>query len=147
MKKIKKLWNYCWSIYKKYEEIINYLITGAIGVAISVASYAISRKIGFGLFESNIISWIIAVLSMYILNKLFVFKSKCTGKKELLKEFVSFISARIFTFFVETFILWLGADILKINDILVKIIAQIVIIILNYILSKLWIFNKNKISK
>lgn len=144
MKTIKKLWNYLWGIYHKYEEILNYLISGAIGVVISVVSYALSRKIGFGIIESNIISWVIAVICMYILNKLFVFKSKCSNRKELLKEFFSFVSARIFTFFVETFILWLGADVLKINDILIKIIAQIVIIILNYILSKIWIFNKEK---
>ena len=144
MQKLKELWNYIWDIYHKHEEIINYLISGVIGVVISVASYAISRKIGFGILESNVISWVIAVISMYILNKIFVFKSKCTNKKDLIKEFVSFISARIFTFLVETFILWLGADILKINDILVKIVAQAVIIILNYILSKIWIFNNNK---
>ena len=79
---------------------------------------------------------------MYILNKLFVFKTKNLAKKKLLKEFFSFVLARIFTLFIETFILYLGADIIKINDIFVKVIAQIIIIILNYIFSKLIIFKK-----
>ncbi len=141
---MKKLLNNIWQIYHKYEEILNYLIVGAIGVVISVVSYALSRWIGFNIVTSNIISWIIAVLCMYIMNKLFVFKTKLENKKALFKEFISFITARVFTLIVETLILYFGTNLLHINDLFVKVIAQIVIIILNYILSKLIIFNKNK---
>ena len=140
--KIKEIWNFCWEIYKKNEEIINYLITGAIGVAISISVYWICRKLHLDIVVSNVISWIIAVICMYILNKLFVFKTKCKNSISAFKEFIFFILARVFTLVVETLILWIGANILKINDIIVKIIAQIVIIILNYLLSKLWIFKK-----
>ena len=93
---------------------------------------------------SNIISWIIAVISMYLMNKAFVFKSKCENNKEVFKEFFSFIIARILTLIIETGILYIGAEYLKINDVIVKVIAQIIVIILNYIFSKLWIFKKNK---
>lgn len=129
-------------LYKKYEEIINYLVVGFIGVIISISSYAICRYFNLSILISNIVSWIISVIAMYILNKLFVFKTKNLAKKKLLKEFFSFVLARIFTLFIETFILYLGADIIKINDIFVKVIAQIIIIILNYIFSKLIIFKK-----
>lgn len=142
LKFIKKCKNFVLEIYKKNQEIWNYLITGGFGVVVSVASYELSRIIGFGIITSNIISWIIAVLFMYVTNKIIVFKSKCDNNKELIKEFFSFIVARLFTLFIETTVLYIGSDLLKINDIIVKIIAQIIIIILNYIFSKLLIFKK-----
>lgn len=117
---------------------------GALGVLVNVVSYSLCRFFGIDIFISNAISWIISVLFMYITNKLFVFKSKTNNLSELYKEFISFILARIFTLAVETAILYLGSKVLNINDIIVKIIAQIVIIILNYVLSKLWIFKKDK---
>ncbi len=117
---------------------------GALGVLVNVISYSLCRFIGIDIFVSNLISWIVSVLFMYITNKLFVFKSKTNTKLELFKEFISFVFARIFTLVVETGILYLGSKVLNINDIIVKVIAQVVIIILNYILSKLWIFKKDK---
>ena len=141
---IKKFWDWGWSVYHKKEELWNYLITGAIGTVISIASYSLCRCINLDIISSNVISWILAVVSMYIMNKLFVFKSKCNNIKELIKEFFAFIVARLFTLVVETAILYIGADLLKINDILVKVIAQIIIIVLNYVFSKLFIFKKSK---
>ena len=117
---------------------------GALGVLVNVVSYSLCRFIGIDIFISNVISWVISVLFMYITNKLFVFKSKTNNKSELFKEFLSFVLARVFTLVIETLILYLGSKVLNINDIIVKIIAQVVIIILNYILSKLWIFKKDK---
>ena len=81
---------------------------------------------------------------MYLTNKIFFIKIKKNNLFELIKEFISFVLARVFTLVVETGILFFGSNILKINDIIVKIIAQIIIIILNYILSKMLVFKKNK---
>ena len=65
---MKKFWNWGWSIYHKNEEVWNYLISGALGVVISVASYALcSRLLMLNVIVSNIISWIIAVISMYLM--------------------------------------------------------------------------------
>ena len=144
IKLIKRFWNWGWGIYHKNEEVWNYLISGALGMVISIATYALCRFIGLDIIVSNVVSWIVAVLFMYVTNKLFVFKSKCETKKELWKEFCSFVMARILTLVIESAILYVGADILKINDIIVKVIAQVVIIILNYVFSKIWIFKKNK---
>lgn len=142
MKYLKAFWNWGWGIYHKNEELWNYLITGAIGVVISVVSYALCRKMLFSIVLSNFISWIIAVISMYFMNKYFVFKTRANSKVEVVEEFFAFVAARIFTLVVETGILYLGSEIINMNDIFVKIIAQITIIILNYILSKLFIFKK-----
>lgn len=143
-KYIKKFWDWGWSIYHKNEELWNYLIVGGIGVIISIASYWGCRQFGINVVVSNVISWIITVLAMYILNKIFVFKTKCESSKALAKEFAYFIIARLLTLFIETAILYIGTDIIHFNDIIVKVFAQIVIIILNYIFSKLIIFRKKK---
>lgn len=141
---MKKKWNLIWDIYHKKEEVWNYLISGAFGFVISIVSYWLFREIGFSLEISNVLSWIIAVISMYLTNKYFVFKTKCNTKKEVIKEFISFIAARIFTLIAETVILYLGFNFLHLNDIIVKIFAQIIVIILNYVFSKIFIFKKQK---
>jgi putative flippase GtrA len=131
------------NLYKKYEEIINYLIFGFLGVVVSVGTYTIAR-IWFDIVVSNVISWILAVIFMYVTNKLFVFKSRGLKRLALLKEFAEFVGARIVTLLIETGILLLCSEVIRMNDIVAKVIAQIVIIILNYILSKFWIFKKKK---
>lgn len=137
-----KIYRKCLNLYHKYEEVINYLITGFIGVVVSVLSFYICRKIKLSILFSNIISWIIAVILMYILNKLFVFKTKTENNKQLMQEFFSFIFARIITLIIETIIIYVGVILITKNDTIVKVFAQIVIIILNYIFSKIFIFKK-----
>ena len=139
-----KLFKECLKLYHKYEEIINYLITGFIGVVVNVASFYVCRQISLSILVSNVISWIVAVILMYILNKLFVFKSKKENNKQLFQEFCSFVFARIITLIIETLILYLGVLLITKNDIVIKIIAQIVTIILNYIFSKFIIFKKKE---
>ena len=89
----------------------------------------------------------IAVIFMNFMNKYFVLKTKANNKVEVIKDFFHFVIARIFTLVIETGILYLGSEIINMNDIFVKIIAQITIIILNYILSKLFIFKKKNHNK
>ena len=138
-----KIYKKCINLYHKYEEIINYLITGFIGVVVSVLSFYICRKINLSILFSNIISWIIAVILMYILNKIFVFKTKTEKYKQLIQEFFLFVFARIVTLIIETIIIYVGVLFITKNDTIVKVFAQIVIIILNYIFSKLFIFKKS----
>lgn len=126
--------------YKKYEEIINYLINGFLGVIVSVGTYSLFRYFRLSIVISNVLSWVIGVLFMYITNKIFVFKSKTKGKTDFVKEFFSFVVARVFTLIVETLILYFGSFL--INDLICKIIAQVIIIILNYIISKFLVFKK-----
>lgn len=130
-------------MYVKNKEVINYLIFGFLTFAVSMITYYLSRLL-FDYVVSNIISWVLAVLFAYITNKLFVFESKTNNLKELINEFVKFIGGRIFTLILETLILYLMVDLMHINDMVVKLIAQVIVIITNYILSKLIIFKKSK---
>lgn len=141
MKKIIKL-------YRKYEEIINYIIVGALTTLISLITYYVcvltffEPKNALELQAANLISWIISVIFSYFTNRIFVFKSK---SKKKIKEFLSFVTARILTLVLDMLIMFIMVTILEINDKLSKLIVQVIVIALNYIFSKLFIFKKNSI--
>lgn len=134
------------NIYKKNKEIINYLIFGVLTTVVSFVVYFIFAKV-FKIDEviSNVISWFFSVLFAFITNKLYVFESKETGKKTLLKEIISFYLARLFTGVVcDLGVFALMVKIFKINDVLSKLVTQVIVIVLNYVLSKLFVFKQNK---
>ena len=142
MKKIiKKVWN----LYKKYDEMINYLIVGGLTTVVSLGTYYfcvytfLNPNNAFQLQIANIISCISCVTFAYFTNRIFVFKSKRTDK---LKEAISFYGSRIATLLLEMGIMFVFVTILHFNDKIIKLVAQVVITILNYVLSKLLIFKK-----
>lgn len=140
MESIKKL-------YKKYEEIINYIIVGGLTTVVSLGSYYIcvltflDPKISLQLQLANIISWVCAVTFAYFTNRIFVFKSKNSNK---LKEATSFYTSRLATLFMDMAIMFLIVTVLHGNDKIAKIIVQVVVTIANYIISKLFVFKKAK---
>lgn len=142
---MKKLIKKVWNLYKKYDEIINYLIVGGLTTIVSLGTYYfcvytfLNPNNAFQLQIANIISWISCVTFAYFTNRIFVFKSKRTDK---LKEAISFYGSRIATLLLEMGIMFVFVTILHFNDKIIKLIAQVVITILNYILSKLLIFRK-----
>lgn len=132
-------------IYRKHKEGMRYLVFGALSTVINIIVFAICSKMAnLSTTISNIIAWIIAVLFAYVTNKLYVFDSKTVKLKDIAREIFSFFSARIATLVIETAFLWVVIDKLGFNDILMKIISNIIVIILNYIFSKIFIFKKDK---
>lgn len=139
------------NLYKKYEEIINYLIVGvlttivSLGIKWGLLFTILDAKIAFQLQIAVIISWIGAVTFAYVANRIFVFKSK---SKNILKEIASFFGARLLTLAMEMIIMWFFVSILKLNSdtwvLIWTIITQILITIFNYVFSKLFVFNKSK---
>ena len=132
-------------IYKKYEEIINYLIIGVLTTVISLISYYLcvftflDPKNGIELQIANIISWIISVTFAYFTNKTFVFKSKSNNK---IKECMSFYASRVATLLLDMLMMFILVTSLNFNDKISKVVVQIVVIVLNYIFSKLFVFKK-----
>lgn len=127
-------------IYKKYEEIINYLIFGALTTLISVLSYALfTRVFNINYILSNIISWVVAVTFAFFTNKIYVFKSK---NEELTGEMIKFYLSRLTSLGIELAVMFLMVDLLNINDIISKIIVQFIVIVLNYVFSKIFVFKK-----
>lgn len=136
------------TLYKKNEEILNYLIFGVLTTIVSIASYGIfTNFFNISILTSNVLSWILSVLFAFVTNKFFVFKSKNNSFKSSILECFKFYASRLFSLGVESLILYVGATIFKINDMIVKIFAQVIVIVLNYILSKILVFKKDKKSK
>ena len=135
--------------YRKYIEIMRYLICGALSTVVNILAYIIGSKLLFINLSSEalivnvseIFAFILALIFAYWVNKAIVFKSKCNNIRELLKEMTSFTGARIFTEILSIGLMNL-AVIINFNDVIMKIIANIVVIILNYIFSKLIIFKR-----
>ena len=94
-------------------------------------------------YISNFAAWVSAVIFAYITNKLWVFESKTTDAKELFREIVSFTGARVLTLGIDMVLMFVGVDILHINKLIVKVLANVVVIVSNYVLSKLFIFKKS----
>ena len=84
---------------------------------------------------------------MFVLNKIFVFNSKTTDKKVLLKETVSFLIARLVSLGFDVLITWLMVDVGGINVWVTKVVSNVIVVILNYIFSKLFIFNNKQHTK
>ena len=129
----------------KYREQIAYLFFGGLTTLISWGLYTLLYYVLFNQslnVLSNIITEIVAITFAYVTNKLFVFRSKTQEKKDFLKEILSFFALRAVSFFVNLGAMWLLVDVLFFEAWICKIVVNVVVIILNYLFSKLFIFNK-----
>ena len=129
--------------YNKYREGITYLIAGGIATVLNIGVFALltyTFKIDYEI--SNIIAIIVSILFQYVSNKFFVFESKENTFKENVKEFFSFISCRLVTMALDQGLMKLGIDVLHINELIMKVLVNIIVIIVNYIFSKLIVFKK-----
>lgn len=126
---------------KKYKEVILYLVFGVLTTLLNIIIYLIcSKYLYLGLVISNIIAWILSVLFAFITNKGVVFKSNKNTIKEIIKEFKYFLGCRLFSGIVDMSLIYLLVNIFLFNDVIVKIFTNIIIIIMNYILSKIIVF-------
>ena len=132
-------------LFNKYKEIIMYLIFGVLTTIISlIVYYALTYTIlnsnnSIYLQIANILSWIAGVLFAYFTNRKYVFESK---NKNKLKEFASFVGSRVTTLILDMLIMGVGVSLLHGNDKILKLISQVLVIVGNYVLSKLIVFKK-----
>lgn len=132
--------------YRDHQEGMRYLVFGGLSTVVNIIIFVIcTNLISLSTTVGNSIAWIISVMFAYVTNKLYVFKSKTNNTKSLIKEIFSFTGARIATLVMETIFLIIFIDKLHFNTLLMKIISNILVILLNFILSKVWIFKKNNI--
>ena len=123
------------------KEVLLYLFFGGVAFFLNIGLFILLHEVvGIEVLTSNAISWVICVIFQYITNKLWVFESKTEGLNSLLRQLTSFFSGRVFTLLVEEaiiaiFITWLGFHTLT-----VKLVAQVIVIVLNYIISKKMVF-------
>lgn len=131
-----------------YAEYILYIVFGIVTTVVNFITYFIFTKaIGFTTVTSNLIATAISIIFAYITNKIFVFNSKRNSIGELITELVKFVGARIFTGLLDTLFVFIGVDCIKANDFVIKTISCIIVVLLNYIISKAIIFNKQEDNK
>ena len=129
--------------YRKHKAVLLYLFFGGLTTVISIAVFWLFRR-PFGLNEliANVISWVIAVLFAFFTNRVWVFRAPTKTAGEFFRQMGSFFGGRVVTLLIEeallaVFITWLGFP-----DMPVKIAAQVIVIVLNYVISKLFVFKK-----
>lgn len=128
-------------LIKKYKEEILYIIFGAVTTAVNILSYIILYNIlHIGNVPATVVAWLASVIVAFITNKLWVFESKSFRLQILLKEASAFFSCRLLTGMLDVFIMWMCVDLLFLPSTLVKILSNVIVIILNYLVSKVFIF-------
>ncbi len=133
-----------------YKELIAYFVVGVLTTLVSLGTYYIVTStfldplVPIELQIANVLSWILAVIFAYFTNRKYVFKSKEENK---IKEGSKFILSRLVTLLLDMLTMFLLVSILSMNDKIAKIISQILVIIGNYLISKLIVFKKNNSSK
>ena len=132
--------------FKKYREIILYLFFGGCTTLVNIVSYYICSRIGMGTAVSTVIAWVLSVLFAYVTNRKYVFESRAFGFVPILKETAGFFLCRLATGLLDLAIMVVFVDFLHFNDMIIKILSNIIVIVLNYVASKLLIF-KDKSSE
>ncbi len=125
----------------KYKQIIAYLIFGIATTIINITTYSFLVKYCLIDYKtSTIFAWLIAVLFAFITNKKWVFKNRKTDVLTTGKELLLFLLSRIFSLLLDLGSIIIFIEIFKINAILAKVLSNIIVIIANYFISKIFIF-------
>ncbi len=138
-------------LFKKYKEIIMYLIFGVATTLVNFVAYTVFIEVlNVEMTVSNAVAWVIAVAFAFVTNKLFVFESKAKGLGTALKEAVSFVGSRAVSGAIEIFLptglyaIGLNFDLFGIKGFVAKAAVSIIVIVLNYVFSKLFVFRKKR---
>ena len=132
-------------LFLKYREQISYLFFGGCTTLINIAVYWLcAHPLNLGTQASNVIAWVLSVLFAYVTNRIWVFQSREKSAAGILREMVSFFGARLATGLLDQFNMWLFVDTLHLPDMPVKVVSNVVVILLNYVFSKLIIFRKKQ---
>ena len=132
-----------WALIEKYQDILSYLF---FGVLTTVVNYLVYLPC-FNLLEmsaaaSNVAAWVVAVAFAYLTNTPFVFKSHDWSAKTVLPELSKFVGCRVGSGVLETLIIFLTVDCLLWNGNVMKLVTSVLVVILNYVASKLLVFRK-----
>lgn len=123
------------------KETFLYLFFGVCTTVLNTSVYACLYEMGWmGNIPSNIIAWILAVLFAFITNKIWVFESKSVSRRQLAHEAINFFACRIATGILDVIIMFVGVNILGFAGVWVKVFSNVIVIALNYIASKAYIF-------
>ena len=130
--------------YKAHKEVLLYLLFGGLAFVVSIGTYAFFNvTVGINELVANILSWIITVAFAFFTNRVWVFNAPTESVTEFIKQTISFFGGRVITLVIEEVILLLFITILRFPSMPVKVVAQVVVIVLNYVISKVLVFKKD----
>lgn len=133
------------TLFEKYKDLIPYVIFGVLTTLVNYVSYWLfAHPLGCGTMVSTAVAWVLSVLFAYVTNRRWVFHSEAKGASAVLREMGAFFAARLGTGLLDLGIMYLCVDCLGWNDMVMKLASNVIVIILNYILSKFLIFRKKK---
>lgn len=130
------------ALYAKYGDILRYLIIGGVTTLIDLAAFALLETTGMNYLVAKSIAWVLAVAFAFWGNKQIVFRTETRDARGVAKEAGSFLAMRLITLGISLGFMYIAVDLLGWNENLSNLICNIVVIILNYILSKLIVFRK-----
>lgn len=133
-------------LMKKHRQIILYLIFGVLTTLINIVAYWLfAHPLSLGTLASTVLAWLTSVFFAFFTNKSIVFESR--GKKRFLFELFTFLCSRVLTGVIDLAIMFIFVDVLLLNDMVIKIVSNIIVIVLNYVLSKFIVFRKKSEDK
>ena len=128
-------------LFTKHKEKIAYLFFGVCTTVVNIVAFWIAGELcGLGTTTSNVIAWILSVAFAYVTNRLWVFESSAVTAQEVQKVIVSFFTCRGGTLIVDIVIMYIFVDLLHFPKMVIKVLSNVVVIIANYVLSKVVIF-------
>ena len=131
------------ALIEKYWDILTYLVFGVLTTVVNYVIYLpLYNIMGMSATASNAIAWVVAVAFAYLTNKPFVFRSHDWSMKTVIPELTKFVSCRIGSGLLETVISLVTVDILGWNGNIWKLFTSVLVVVLNYVASKLFIFKK-----
>lgn len=129
------------TLLKKYQFLINYTICGVLTTVLNILVYAgLYNRLHMSNIASNAIAWILAVSFAFVTNKLWVFQSKNSQRKVVTQEICSFFLCRLTTGLLDLIMMYVFVDVLSWNGMVMKCISNVIVIVANYIASKLIVF-------
>lgn len=134
-------------LYEKYKEIFRYLVVGALTTVVSLTSYYLcvwtflDANDALQLQIANVLSWVAAVAFAYVTNRVFVFQSQ---NKNTLREAISFVGARVTSLLIDMGSMFVMVTLCHLSDDVAKLIVQVIVLVLNYLLSKFFVFRRQK---
>ncbi len=129
----------------RYREQIMYIVFGGLTTLVNiVVYYLVNAVMGLATVPSTALAQVLAVLFAYVTNRRYVFCSRTRGAAALLREMGSFFACRAVSFFLDIGIMWLTVDALGWPNMAMKIVSNVIIIVVNYVASKLFIFNRGE---
>lgn len=130
------------SWYNKIKEILWYGFFGVLTTLVNIISFYLLDKTGMNVYINNFIAWFLSVLFAFVTNKLFVFNSKSLDKKVVIKEIFSFFFFRILSLGIDMAGMYICISIMNLGKMLSKVLMNVIVIVANYIFSKIFIFKK-----